>query len=50
MGEGEIQIIIRVGEECGLVGGKGIDTGVVDGDLGYAVDGSKDVRSIVIGA
>ncbi|MDU2089267.1 MAG: M20/M25/M40 family metallo-hydrolase, partial [Staphylococcus epidermidis] len=47
---GQIQIIITVGEESGLVGAKAIDTRLLDADFGYAVDASKDVGTTVIGA
>lgn len=50
MPHGQIQIIITVGEESGLVGAKAIDTRLLDADFGYAVDASKDVGTTVIGA
>ena len=47
---GQIQFVITVGEESGLVGAKALDTQLLDADFGYAVDASKDVGTTVVGA
>lgn len=47
---GQIQFVITVGEESGLVGAKALDTKLLDADFGYAVDASKGVGTTVVGA
>ncbi|RYL11673.1 M20/M25/M40 family metallo-hydrolase [Staphylococcus sp. RIT622] len=47
---GQIQFVITVGEESGLLGAKALDTQLLDADFGYAVDASKEVGTTVVGA
>lgn len=47
---GQIQIVITVGEESGLVGAKALDASLLDADFGYALDSDGDVGGIVISA
>ena len=44
---GDIEVIVTVGEETGLVGAKAFDTSVVKSKIGYAVDGTGQVGTIV---
>lgn len=47
---GQLQIVISVGEESGLVGAKVLDPALLDSDFGYALDSDGEVGGIVIGA
>ncbi|SDW22222.1 tripeptide aminopeptidase [Marinococcus luteus] len=47
---GDIQFIITVGEESGLVGAKNLDTGLVHADMGYALDSDGPVGTLVTSA
>ena len=47
---GQIQFVITVGEESGLLGAKALNTQLLDADFGYAVDASKEVGTTVVGA
>ena len=47
---GQIQFIITVGEESGLLGAKAINSELIDADFGYAVDASSPIGSTVIAA
>ena len=44
---GDIEVIVTVGEETGLVGAKAFDTSLVKSKIGYAVDGTGQVGTIV---
>ena len=48
--QGQIQFIITVGEESGLLGAKALDDSLLDADYGFAVDASVDVGTTVTGA
>ncbi|EGQ0287286.1 M20/M25/M40 family metallo-hydrolase [Staphylococcus pseudintermedius] len=47
---GQIQFVITVGEESGLVGAKALRKEDLDADYGYAIDSAVPVGSITIGA
>ncbi|CAM3968930.1 hypothetical protein CD116_08150 [Staphylococcus schweitzeri] len=47
---GQIQFVITVGEESGLVGAKQLKPQLLDADFGYAIDASADVGTTVVGA
>lgn len=47
---GQIQFIITVGEESGLVGAKALNSSKLDADYGYALDSDGDVGDIVVAA
>lgn len=47
---GDIQFIITVGEESGLVGAKALDRSLLKADYGYAIDSNGNVGDIVISA
>ncbi|MDV2580898.1 M20/M25/M40 family metallo-hydrolase [Alkalibacillus haloalkaliphilus] len=47
---GDIQLIITVGEESGLVGAKALDATLVKAKYGYAVDSNGYVGNIVVAA
>ncbi|GGP13768.1 M20/M25/M40 family metallo-hydrolase [Oceanobacillus neutriphilus] len=47
---GQIQFIITVGEESGLVGAKALDSSKLDARYGYALDSNGDVGDIVVAA
>ncbi|MCQ9290840.1 M20/M25/M40 family metallo-hydrolase [Staphylococcus hyicus] len=47
---GQLQFVITVGEESGLVGAKVLDASLLDADYGYALDASVPVGDITIGA
>ncbi|GGE54152.1 tripeptidase T [Priestia taiwanensis] len=47
---GDIQFIITVGEESGLVGAKALDSSLVTAKFGYALDSTGDVGEIVVAA
>ncbi|EOD7965582.1 tripeptidase T [Staphylococcus aureus] len=47
---GQIQFVITVGEESGLIGAKELNSELLDADFGYAIDASADVGTTVVGA
>jgi len=47
---GDIQFIITVGEESGLVGAKALDKSLLKAAYGYAIDSNGDVGDIIISA
>lgn len=47
---GDVQFIITVGEESGLVGAKALDPSVFKAKYGYAIDSNGDVGDIVVAA
>lgn len=47
---GEIQYIITVGEESGLVGAKALDPSLIKAKYGYALDSNGEVGDIVVAA
>lgn len=47
---GQIQFVITVGEESGLVGAKALDPNMIHADFGYALDSDGPVGDIVIAA
>lgn len=50
LSHGQIQFVITVGEESGLLGAQALDTSLLDADFGYAIDASVDVGTTVVGA
>ena len=44
---GQIQFVITVGEESGLIGAKELNSELLDADFGYAIDASADVGTTV---
>ncbi|PTG20227.1 tripeptidase T [Staphylococcus chromogenes] len=47
---GQLQFVITVGEESGLVGAKALDASLLDADYGFAIDASVPGGDITIGA
>src|SRR5699024_2642885 len=47
---GDIQFIITVGEESGLVGAKALDESMITAKYGYAIDSNGPVGDIVVAA
>lgn len=47
---GDIQFIITVGEESGLIGAKALDPSMIHASYGYALDSNGDVGDIIIAA
>lgn len=47
---GDIQFIITVGEESGLVGAKALDSSLIHAKYGYALDSNGDVGDIIVAA
>jgi len=47
---GDIQFIITVGEESGLVGAKALDRSLIHSEYGYALDSNGDVGNIIVAA
>ncbi|MBM7552371.1 M20/M25/M40 family metallo-hydrolase [Thalassobacillus pellis] len=47
---GDIQFVITVGEESGLVGAKSLDESLLKADYGYAIDSDGQVGNIIIAA
>src|SRR5690625_1425516 len=47
---GQIQFIITVGEESGLVGAKAFDPTLLEADYGYAVDSTGSVGNMIVQA
>ncbi|WBX79197.1 M20/M25/M40 family metallo-hydrolase [Virgibacillus salarius] len=47
---GDVQFVITVGEESGLVGAKALDPSMLHAKYGYAIDSNGDVGDIVVAA
>jgi tripeptide aminopeptidase len=47
---GDVQFIITVGEESGLVGAKALDTSLINAKYGYALDSNGKVGEIIVAA
>ncbi|GGK19218.1 hypothetical protein GCM10010965_10470 [Caldalkalibacillus thermarum] len=47
---GEIQFVLTVGEESGLVGSKALDTSLLRADFGFALDSNGPVGNIIVAA
>lgn len=47
---GDIQFIITVGEESGLVGAKAMDSSLIKAKFGFALDSDGDVGNIIVAA
>lgn len=47
---GDIQFIITVGEESGLVGAKALDQSLINAKYGYALDSDGEVGDIIVSA
>src|SRR5699024_949554 len=47
---GQIQFVITVGEESGLVGAKALDPALIEAKFGYALDSDGPVGDIVVAA
>lgn len=47
---GQIQFVITVGEESGLVGAKALDSSLLNAEFGYALDSDGPVGDIIIAA
>ncbi|SHF58882.1 M20/M25/M40 family metallo-hydrolase [Ornithinibacillus halophilus] len=47
---GDIQFVITVGEESGLVGAKALDSSLLKAKFGYAIDSNGDVGDIIVAA
>ncbi|SEN40479.1 peptidase T-like protein [Amphibacillus marinus] len=47
---GDIQFVITVGEESGLVGAKALSAELIKAELGYALDSDGDVGDIIVAA
>ncbi|WP_121605070.1 M20/M25/M40 family metallo-hydrolase [Virgibacillus sp. Bac332] len=47
---GDVQFLITVGEESGLVGAKALDPSMLHAKYGYAIDSNGDVGDIVVAA
>lgn len=47
---GEVQFVITVGEESGLVGAKALDSSLLHAKYGYAIDSDGDVGDIIVAA
>ena len=50
LSHGQIQFIITVGEESGLVGAKALDRSLIEAEFGYALDSDGPVGDIVYAA
>ncbi|GAA0443837.1 tripeptidase T [Lentibacillus halophilus] len=50
MSHGDIQFIITVGEESGMVGAKSLDSSLLHAEYGYAIDSNGSVGDIVAAA
>jgi tripeptide aminopeptidase len=48
MAHGDIQLVITVGEESGLVGAKAVDPALLIADFGYAFDANGPVGEIIV--
>ncbi|TQS74489.1 M20/M25/M40 family metallo-hydrolase [Ornithinibacillus gellani] len=47
---GDIQFVITVGEESGLVGAKALDSSLLKANYGYALDSNGEVGDIIVAA
>ncbi|HLU23463.1 M20/M25/M40 family metallo-hydrolase [Lederbergia graminis] len=47
---GDIQFIITVGEESGLVGAKALDSSLINAKYGFALDSDEQVGNIIVAA
>ncbi|GGA67947.1 M20/M25/M40 family metallo-hydrolase [Ornithinibacillus halotolerans] len=47
---GDVQFVITVGEESGLVGAKALDPSMIHAKFGYALDSNGDVGDIIVAA
>ncbi|WP_010093159.1 M20/M25/M40 family metallo-hydrolase [Ornithinibacillus scapharcae] len=47
---GDVQFVITVGEESGLVGAKALDSSQINAKFGYALDSNGDVGDIIVAA
>ena len=47
---GDIQFIITVGEESGLVGAKALDSSLIHASYGYAIDSNGEIGDIIVAA
>ncbi|GAB6990386.1 tripeptidase T [Paenibacillus pini] len=47
---GQIQFIITVGEESGLLGARSMDPSYMDADFGYALDSNGEIGAIAVAA
>lgn len=47
---GQIQFVITVGEESGLVGARAMDAKLLEADLGYALDSNGEIGAIAVAA
>lgn len=50
LAHGQIQFVITVGEESGLVGAKALDPSLLDAEFGYALDSDGPVGDIIYAA
>lgn len=50
MKHGDLQFVITVGEESGLVGAKALDTSLLKAKFGYALDSDGDIGSLIVSA
>lgn len=47
---GQIQFVITVGEESGLIGARSMESGWIDAEFGYALDSNGEIGSIAVAA
>ncbi|MFB4322201.1 tripeptidase T [Priestia sp. BR_2] len=47
---GQVQFVITVGEESGLVGARALNPDVLDADIGFALDSNGELGSIAVAA
>lgn len=47
---GQIQFVITVGEESGLLGARAMDRSLIDASFGFAMDSNGEVGSVCVGA
>ncbi|GAK39936.1 putative peptidase [Paenibacillus sp. TCA20] len=47
---GQIQFVITVGEESGLIGARGMERDAIDAELGFALDSTGEVGGICVSA
>ncbi|WP_440895795.1 M20/M25/M40 family metallo-hydrolase [Amphibacillus sp. Q70] len=50
LSHGQIQFVITVGEESGLVGAKALDSSLLNAEFGYALDSDGPVGDIIVAA
>lgn len=48
MDHGDIQVVLTVGEESGLLGAKNMDSSILAADMGIALDSNGDVGTVII--